>query len=388
MDYELSEDHKLIRDTARRLAREVVQPRAAEIDETGEYPEDIFQAFKEVGLIGTAISEEYGGSGAGMLGLTVAIEEVAKHCGASSLILMLTMLATRPILIGGTEEQKKKWVTPVAKGDLKASFCLTEPEVGSDAANMRTYAVKDGNEYVINGEKIYISGGTVADYCTVFAKTDREAGARGVSAFIVPTDTPGFTVARTDRKMGMHGVPTAHFALQDVRVPAENLVGGVEGRGFNHAMLGLNGSRPLVGARGLGLAEGCLAYALEYARGRSTFGKPITEHQAIQFMLADMALAIETSRLTVYQAAWLVDQGRFTREDAVYLSVAKTIATEAAVKVASDAMQIMGAQGYMMDHPIERHYRDARQLMIVEGTSQIQRMIISRALITGEIDYS
>jgi hypothetical protein len=388
MDFELSESHKLIRETARRLAREVVEPRAAEIDETAVYPEDVFQAFKEVGLIGTAISEDYGGSGAGLLGLAIAIEEVAKHCAASSLILMLTMLATRPILIGGTEEQKRRWVTPVATGDLKASFCLTEPEVGSDAANMRTYAVKDGNQYVLNGEKIYISGGTVADYCTVFAKTDRAAGSRGISAFIVPTDTPGFTVTRTDRKMGVNGVPTAHFAIQDARVPVENLVGGVEGKGFNHAMLGLNGSRPLVGARGLGLAEGALAYALEYARQRHTFGKPITEHQAIQFMFADMALAIETSRLAVYQAAWLVDQGRFTREDAAYLSVAKTVATETAVKVSSDAMQIMGAQGYMKDHPLERHYRDARQLMIVEGTSQIQRMIISRALIEGELDYA
>ena len=323
-----------------------------------------------------------------MLGLTVAIEEVAKHCAASSLILMLTMLATRPILIGGTEEQKQKWVAPVARGDLKASFCLTEPEVGSDAANMRTYAVKDGNQYVLNGEKIYISGGTVADYCTVFAKTDREGGSRGVSAFIVPTDTPGFTVTRTDRKMGVNGVPTAHFAIEDARVPAENLVGGVEGKGFSHAMLGLNGSRPLVGARGLGLAEGAMAYALEYARQRRAFGSPLTEHQAIQFMFADMALGIETARLAVYQAAWLVDQGRFSREDAAYLSVAKTVATETAVKVSSDAMQVMGAQGYMKDHPLERHYRDARQLMIVEGTSQIQRMIISRALIEGELDYA
>jgi alkylation response protein AidB-like acyl-CoA dehydrogenase len=388
MDFELSESHRLIRDTARRLAREVVQPRAAEIDATGTYPEDVFQAFKDVGLIGTAISEEYDGGGAGILGLAVAIEEIAKHCAASSLILMLTMLATRPILIGGTEEQKRRWVAPVARGDLKASFCLTEPEVGSDAANMRSYAVKDGDSYVLNGEKIYISGGSVADYCTVFAKTDREAGPRGISAFIVPTDTPGFTVTRTDRKMGVNGVPTAHFAIQDVRVPAANLVGGIEGKGFNHAMLGLNGSRPLVGARGLGLAEGALAYALEYARQRHTFGKPITEHQAIQFMFADMALAIETSRLAVYQAAWLVDQGRFRREDAAYLSVAKTVASEAAVKVASDAIQILGAQGYMKDHPLERHYRDARQLMIVEGTSQIQRMIISRALIEGDLDYS
>ena len=388
MDFELDESQKLIRETARRIAREIVAPRAAEIDETGAYPEDIFQAFREVGLIGIAVPEAYGGSGAGMLSLAIAIEEVAKHCAASSLILMLTMLATRPILIGGTEEQKQRWVTPVAEGSLKASFCLTEPEVGSDAANMRSYAVKDGNEYVLNGEKVYISGGTVADFCTVFAKTDREAGARGVSAFIVPRDTPGFTVTRTDRKMGVNGVPTAHFAIQDVRVPAENLVGGVEGRGLSHALLGLNGTRPLVGARGLGLAEGAMSYALEYARKRHTFGKPLTEHQAIEFMFADMVLAIETARLAVYQAAWLVDQGRYTREDAAYLSVAKTVASETAVKVASDALQVLGAQGYMKDHPLERHYRDARQLMIVEGTSQIQRLVIARAMIQGEINYS
>jgi hypothetical protein len=387
MDFELNETQKLIRETARRIARDVVAPRAAEIDETGVYPEDVFQAYKEVGLIGTAVPEQYGGSGAGMLTLAIAIEEVAKHCGASALILMLTMLATRPILIGGTEEQKRRWVTPVARGELKASFCLTEPESGSDTASMRTYAVKDGGEYVLNGEKVYISGGTVADYCTVFAKTDRAAGARGVSAFIVPAGTPGFTVTRTDRKMGMHGVPTAHFAIQDVRVPAENLVGGVEGKGLNHALLGLNGTRPLVGARGLGLAEGAMSYALEYARGRRTFGKLLTEHQAIEFMFADMVLAIETARLAVYQAAWLVDQGRFQREDAAYLAVAKTVASETAVKVASDALQVLGAQGYMKDHPLERHYRDARQLMIVEGTSQIQRMIISRALIGGDLEY-
>ena len=388
MDFELTETQKLIRDTARRVAREVIAPRAAEIDEIGVYPEDVFQAFKETEILGTAFPEEYGGSGAGISGLVVAAEEVAKYCCASGLILLLTQLPTRPILIGGTEEQKQKWLTPVARGELKASFCLTEPGSGSDAAAMKTYAVRDGDNYVLNGEKIFISGGTVADYCTVFAKTDRNAGARGVSAFIVPTDTPGFTITRTDRKMGVHGVPTAHFVLQDVRVPAENLVGGVEGKGFNHAMLGLNCVRPVVGARGLGLAEGAMHYAMEYARKRETFGSVITEHQAVQFMFADMALAIEGARLAVYKAAWLVDQGRYQRQDAHFLSIAKTLATETAVKASSEAMQILGGQGYMMDHPIERHYRDARQLMIVEGTSQVQRMIISRAMIEGDLSYA
>jgi alkylation response protein AidB-like acyl-CoA dehydrogenase len=387
MDFELTEAQKLIQSTARRLAKEVIAPRAAEIDETGVYPEDVFAAYREVGLLGTAIPEEYGGSGAGMLAMALAVEEVAKYCCSSGLILLLTMLPTGPILAGGTEEQKRKWIPPIASGELRSAFCLTEPDVGSDAANLRTYAVKDGNQYVLNGEKIYISGGTVADYCTVFAKTDREAGSRGVSAFIVPTDTPGFTITRTDRKMGVNGVPTAHFALQDVRVPAENLIGGVEGKGFNHAMLGLNRVRPLVGARGLGLAEGAMSYALNYARQRKAFGGPLTDLQAIQFMFADMALAIESSRLAVYKAAWLVDQGRIGRQDAAYLSFGKTLATETAVKVASDAMQVMGAQGYMKEHPLERHYRDARQLMIVEGTSQIQRVIISRSIMDGDLSY-
>jgi alkylation response protein AidB-like acyl-CoA dehydrogenase len=271
---------------------------------------------------------------------------------------------------------------------MKGAFCLTEPNHGSDAANLEAKATRDGDDYVINGEKMYISGGTVADYVVTFARVNGTPGAKGISAFIVPTDTPGFRVAGQDRKMGVRGVPTADIVFEDCRVPRENLVGGVEGQGFNHAMLTLNSCRPVVGARGLGLAEGAMTYALEFARKREAFGKPIADLQAIQFMFADMALAIETSRLAVYQAAWLVDQGRFAREDAFYLSVAKTVASEAAVKVASDAIQVLGAQGYMKDHPLERHYRDARQLMIVEGTSQIQRLIISRALITGEIDYS
>jgi alkylation response protein AidB-like acyl-CoA dehydrogenase len=387
MDFELSEAQKLIQSTAHRIAKEVVAPRAAEIDETGIYPEDVFAALKDVGLLSTAFPEQYGGSGAGMLALVLAVEEIAKYCCSSGLMLLLTMLPTQPIMIGGTEEQKQKWIPPIARGEMRAAFCLTEPEVGSDAANLRTYAVKYGNEYVLSGEKVYISGGTVADYCTVFAKTDRTAGSRGVSAFIVPTGTPGFTITRTDRKMGVNGVPTAHFALQDVHVPAENLIGGVEGRGFNHAMLGLNSVRPLVGARGIGLAEGAMSYALDYARQRKAFGGPITELQAIQFMFADMALAIESARMAVYKAAWLVDQGRYTKKDAAYLSFGKTLATETAVKVSSDAIQVMGAQGYMKDHPLERHYRDARQLMIVEGSSQIQRVIISRAILDGDVSY-
>jgi alkylation response protein AidB-like acyl-CoA dehydrogenase len=389
MDFQLTEEQKLIQETARRVAREKVAPRAAEIDEKEEYPEDVFQAFKEVGLLGLSIPKEYGGSGAGVLALALAVEEVAKYCCSSGLMLLLSMLSTQPIIIGGTEEQKKRWAGAVARGEMRASFCLTEPSTGSDAANLRTRAVRDGDDYVLNGEKSYISGGTVADFCTLFAKTDPSAGSRGITAFIVDAkNTPGFSVARTDRKMGVKGVATAHFAIQDARVPAENVVGGVEGRGFNAAMLGLNTCRPVVGARGLGLAEGALAYALDFARKREAFGSPIANLQAIQFMLADMAIAVEASRLLVYQAAWNVDHGMYQREHAHYLSMAKAFATETAVKVSSDAIQILGAQGYMMDHPLERHYRDARQLMIVEGTSQIQRVIISRALLERDLVYA
>ncbi len=387
MEFELSEEHRLIQETARRIARERVGPRAAAMDETEEYPHDIFQIFREAGLLGLTIPQEYGGNGAGFLALALAVEEVAKYCCSSGLVLLLSGLATQPIIIGGTEQQKREYAGPVARGEYKGAFCLTEPNAGSDAANIQSRATRDGDDYVLNGEKSYISGGSVADYVVFFAKTNARAGARGISGFIVPTNSPGFSVAGTDRKMGVRGVPTAHIVLQDCRIPRQNLIGEEEGRGFTHAMLALNCLRPVVGARGLGLAEGALSYALEYARKREAFGGGLTDLQAIQFMLADMATQIEAARWLVYRAAWLVDQGRYQRQDAHYLSMAKAFATEMSVRVASDAIQILGAQGYMRDHPLERHYRDARQLMIVEGTSQIQRLVIARALIQRDLVY-
>jgi hypothetical protein len=386
MDFTLTEEHRLIRDTARRIAKEKIAPRAAEIDETQEYPHDIFAAFRETGLTGLTIPKEYGGSGAGMLPLALAVEEAAKYCCASGLMLLLSALPSQPVMIGGDERQKKWIGEGIASGSMKGAFCLTEPNVGSDASNLETRAVRDGDDYILNGEKMYISGGTVADYVIAFARTDG-AGPKGISAFIVETSSPGFKVVGQDRKMGVRGVPTADIVFEDCRVPRENLVGGEEGRGFTQAMLTLNSCRPVVGARGLGLAEGAMTYALEFARNRMAFGKPIAELQAIQFMFADMAIAIEASRQLVYHAAWRVDQGLYQREHAAYLSIAKAYATETAVKVSSDALQVLGAQGYMMDHPLERHYRDARQLMIVEGTSQIQRVVIARALLERELVY-
>lgn len=386
MEFELSDEHKLIKDTARRIAREVIAPRAKEVDETCEYPEDFFQAFKQAGLLGMAIPEEMGGTGNGILALCLAIEEVAKYeCGAG-LMLVLSGLPTRPIVLGGTREQQQRWLPAAARGEIRGAFCLTEPDHGSDAANLETRAVRDGDDYILNGNKVYISGGTVADFLVVFARTGGP-GAKGISAFVVDAKAPGVRIDRTDDKMGVRSVPTAHFSFQDVRVPAENLLGGEEGRGFNTAMLTLNCLRPTVGARGVGLAEGALAYALEWARERRAFGQSVIDFEAIQFMFADMAIEIEAARMLVYRAAWLVDQGKYTREYAHHLSMAKAFATEMANRVAFNALQVLGAQGYMKDHPLERHYRDARQLMIVEGTSQIQRLVISRALIDRALVY-
>lgn len=386
MNFELTEEQRLIKETARRIAKDVVAPRAKELDETGEYPHDYFEAFKQAGLLGMAIPESMGGTGNGILPLCLAIEEVAKYeCGAG-LMLVLSGLPTRPIMFGGTPEQQQKWLPALANGERKAAFCLTEPDHGSDAANLQTRATRDGDDYILNGNKVYISGGTVADQLTVFARTGGP-GAKGISAFVVDAHAPGVNIDRTDDKMGVRSVPTAHFSFSDVRVPAENLLGGVEGAGFNHAMLTLNSMRPTVGARGVGLAEGAAAYALEWARERKAFGSSVIDFEAIQFMFADMAIQIEAARNLVYKAAWLVDQGKFGKEYAHNLSIAKAYATEMANKVAFDALQVLGAQGYMKDHPLERHYRDARQLMIVEGTSQVQRVVISRSMLDRNLVY-
>ncbi len=387
MDFQLSEEHRLIQETARRIAKERIAPRAAEIDEKAEYPEDIFEAFRDVGLLGLTIPEECGGSGVGVLAMVLAVEEASKYCCSSGLIILLAGLGTQPIMIGGTEEQKREYGGRVARGEWKCAYCLTEPNHGSDAAAMECRAARDGDDYLLNGEKAYISGGSVADYAAVFARTDPTAGTRGISCFVVPKDAPGFSVTHTDRKMGVRGVPTASLGFDNCRIPVGNLVGDTEGQGFRHAMLTINTMRPVVGARGVGLAEGVLTYALDFARERQAFGGPIANLQAIQFKFAEMAIGIEAARLLVYQAAWMVDQGRFQKQDAAYSSIGKAFATEMAVRASSEALQVLGAQGYMMDHPLERQYRDARQLMIVEGTSEIQRLVIARALLDRDLVY-
>jgi len=387
VDFTLSDEQRMIRDLARQVAREKVAPRAAELDRTGEYPEDIFQAFKETGLLGLAFPEQYGGAGAGITGLCLAVEETAKYCNASALILLLTRLPTSAILFYGTEEQKQRYCRGVAEGKLRGAFGLTEPGAGSDAANIQTTARRDGDAYVLNGTKTYISGATVADFFLVAAKTDPSAGSRGFSVFIVERNTPGFSISKPLPKMGVHGVPITELHFDNARVPASCMV-GPENQGFKIIMANLNALRPVVAARGLGTAEGAIAYATDYAKQRETFGKPIIQHQWVQFTLAELAMQAEAARLLTYKAAWLVDQGRYLDREAVpHLSMAKAFATELAVKASGDAVQIMGGAGYMAEFPMERVYRDAKQLTIVEGTSQVQRLIIGRALLEGTLSY-
>ena len=386
MDFTLTAEQEQIRATAMRVAREVVAPRAAESDREGKYPFDYFEAFRESGLLSLALPKEYGGGGAGSLGLAIAIEEVSKYDSGAGLLLLTTRLATAGIAMAGTDEQKERYVRGVAEGRLRGCFALTEPEAGSDSAHIEATAVRDGDSYVINGAKLWAGQATVADYVLVVAKTDPSAGTRGVSAFLVDLPNPGFRIVRELPKMGVLNVPVVEIDLHDCRVPASALL-GAEGRGFPIVMRHLNVVRPLVAARCVGLAAGATQYALAYAQQRRTFGQPLIEHQAIAFDLAELAMEIEASRLLTYRAAWLVDNGQDDRSVAHFLSMAKAKASEVAVRAADRAVQILGGYGYLKDYAAERYYRDARQLMIVEGTSEIHRLIISRALNDGLLDW-
>lgn len=387
MNFHLSPEHQAIVDLARQVTKEVIAPRADEVDRTGEYPQDYFDAFKETGLIGVAMPEEYGGAGLGALGLVLAVEEVAKADCSAGLMLLLTRLSTMSILIAGNEEQKKKYLGGTATGELRGAFCLSEPDAGSDTQNIRTRAVKKGDKYVINGTKAWISGAGQADFFIVATKTDVEApGAKGYSVFVVDRNTPGVTVGKKEHKMGVRGVPVHQVIFEDAEVPASAMI-GEENKGFKIIMGNLNAVRPVVAARGIGLAEGALSYWVQFAHERHTFGKPIIEHQGLQWMAADLATEIEAARLLTYRAAALVDEGKTGKEVAHYLSMAKYKATEVAVKTSNDCLQMMGAVGYMEEYPMARYVRDARQLTIVEGTSQIQKGIIGRALADGLLTW-
>jgi alkylation response protein AidB-like acyl-CoA dehydrogenase len=385
VQFDLSPELAELQATVRKLAQERIAPRAREIDDSEEYPQDLFDLFVDAGLTGLCVPEELGGSGAGIFGLTLAIEEVAKYSNAAALMLLLTRLPTGPVLIAGSEEQQRRFVTPVATGESRAAFGLSEPQAGSDVMGMRTRARADGDDWVLTGTKCWMSGVRQADWYLIFAKTgpvDSRAH-DSISAFIVERDRPGVAVGSIDRKMGVKGVDTGELLLDDVRVPAENVVGEIGG--FRLAMLGLNAMRPVVAARGIGLAEGALMYAVEYVRNRQAFEQTIADFQGIQWKIAELATEIEAARLLTYRAAWMADRGQFTKEWVAFLSMAKYYATELGVKVSGEALQMLGAAGYMKDHPLELYYRDAKQLTIVEGTSQIQLGLIARGVLDHDL---
>ncbi|MEI8127680.1 MAG: acyl-CoA dehydrogenase family protein [Actinomycetota bacterium] len=388
MDFALSDELLALQSTMRRFAQDKVKPRAREIDLSGEYPQDIFDAFRDADILGLCIPEEYGGSGAGIMGLTIAIEEVTKYSNVLGLMLLLTRLPTGPIMIAGSEEQKQRYLPDLASGKTRAAFALSEPGAGSDVAGMQTRAtpdpdVKDG--WILNGGKAWISGVRQADWFTVFAKTGDPASRLhdSITGFIVDANAPGVSRPRVDRKMGVKGIDTGEVIFENVKISPQNVIGDVGG--FRLAMLGLNAMRPIVAARGIGLAEGALMYATEYVKNRPAFGKTIAEMQGIQWEIAKCATEIEAARLLTYRAAWLADQGKFTKEYVPYLSMSKYYATEVAVKASGLAVQLLGAAGYMEEHPTEQWYRDARQLTIVEGTSQVQLGLIGKGVLGHDL---
>ncbi|MBA1148707.1 acyl-CoA dehydrogenase family protein [Ectothiorhodospiraceae bacterium WFHF3C12] len=370
----------MIRDSARTFARDRLLPGAADRDRTSAFPRDALREAGEMGLLGMTVPEEYGGAGLDQVSAALVIEEIAAADGACSTIVSVqNSVVCGPLLGFGSEEQKARYLRPLAAGDHLGCFCLTEPHTGSDAGAIRTRARRDGDDYVLNGEKQFITTGQNADVAIVLAVTDPDAGKKGISAFVVPTDTPGYVVARLEDKLGQRCSDTAQIRFEDCRVPAACLLGG-EGAGYRIALANLEGGRIGIAAQSVGMARAALEAAVEYARQRVTFGKPIIEHQAVAFRLADMATRIESARQMVLHAAALRDAGRPCLTEAC---MAKLQASEMAEQVCSDAIQIHGGYGYVADFPVERIYRDVRVAQIYEGTSDVQRMVIARALAQG-----
>jgi alkylation response protein AidB-like acyl-CoA dehydrogenase len=378
VDFQLNEGQELIRRTVREFAEKELAPVAAELDREEKFPAEIIEKMARLDLFALPFSEDYGGTGDGYLAYAVAVEEISRACASTGITYAAhCSIGTGPIYLFGTEEQKKRWVVPCARGKMLAAFGLTEPEAGSDAGATRTTAVLEGDEWVINGNKCFITNASQAGVAVITAITEPGLGTRGISAFIVPADAPGFKVSPPYKKLGLRASDTAEIILEDVRVPQENLLGR-RGDGFKQFLAVLDGGRISIGAMSVGIAQACLDASLAYASERRQFGRPIAEFQAIQFKLADMATSIELARLAVYRAAWLKDRGLpFTRESAM----AKLFASETAVRAALEAVQIYGGYGYTADYPVERYLRDAKLMEIGEGTSEIQRLVIARQLL-------
>jgi alkylation response protein AidB-like acyl-CoA dehydrogenase len=376
--YYLTPEQAAIRDLARDLSRERIAPMAARVDENEEYPAEQLKLLGQQGLMGLHIPEEYGGSGVGSLAFCLAAEEVAWACAATSTILLVQNLGGYPIAIAGTEEQKRRYLPRLASGEITAAFSLSEPGAGSDAAAMQCTAVRKGDRYVVNGSKMWVTNGSHAGVITVFVTTDPSRRAGGVTALLVEPGMPGFSVGKHEKKMGIRGSPTVALHFADCEIPVENRL-GEEGEGFKVAMRTLEGSRPTIGAQAVGIAQAALDAAAAYAKERRAFDQPIAAFQGIQFMLADMAVAVHASRLVVHHAAALID--RDATDTALEASMAKCLASDTAMKVATDAVQIFGGYGYTREFPVERYMRDAKITQIYEGTNQIQRVVIARALL-------
>jgi alkylation response protein AidB-like acyl-CoA dehydrogenase len=380
MNFQLTEEQRQIREMVHDLCLERVEPRAAAIDESGEFPWDIKDLFARHDILGIPFPPEYGGVSGSALSTVLAVEEISKFCVTSSLILAVQSLGSLPITLAGSEEQKRKFLPPLARGEQLAAYALTEPGSGSDAGGMRTRATRRGDQYVINGSKTFITGGSVADVVVVFARTDQdgEASTRDISAFVVERQSPGFRVGKLEKKLGIRGSPTAQLFFEDMAVPVANRIGR-EGEGFRIAMRVLDHSRPGIAAQALGIAEGALDLARRYARERKQFGQPIGAFQGIQFMLADMATLVEAARMLTYAAGDALD--RRQPDISITSSMAKLLASDTAMRVTTDTVQILGGYGYLRDFPAERMMRDAKITQIYEGTNEIQRLVIARALL-------
>ena len=378
MDFEPTEEHRMLRRMVREFAEREIAPRAEEIDKTDEFPWDIFHRMGELGLYGLPFPEKYGGSGAGYTNLVIALEEVARVSGSMAITLdAQTSLCSEPIYLFGNEEQKQKYLAPLIRGEKVGCFGLTEPQAGSDAGATRTRAVRDGDEWVINGQKIFITNGSIADVIVITAMTDPEQGTRGISSFIIEKDTPGYQPGRDEDKMGLRGSVTSELFFEDCRIPAGNLL-GKENEGFKQFMVTLDAGRVAIAAMALGLAQGAFERAVAYAKEREQFGQPIANFQAVQWMIVDMATEIEAARLMIQRAAWFRERGlRFTKEAAM----AKLFATEVSERVCHHAIQIHGGYGYVREYEVERMYRDQRLCSIGEGTNEIQRLVIARQVL-------
>jgi alkylation response protein AidB-like acyl-CoA dehydrogenase len=378
--FELSDDQQSFREVLRRFADEKVAPRAAEYDEREEYPWESFNACVAMELPALGMPAQHGGQGADHVTQALMIEEVARACASTAVTLLISKLGMLPVINFGSEELKARYLPRIASGEAQASYCLSEPDAGSDVASMSARAARDGDHYVLNGTKYWITNAGVSDTYTVFAKTDPEAGHRGISCFLVEKDW-GVKVPKLEHKMGLRASPTGEVLLEDVRVPVGNRI-GEEGQGFFIAMHTLDRSRPTIGAQAVGIAQGALDYAVGYTKRRKQFGRPIAEFQGLQFMLAEMAMRVEAARGLVYRACAAIDAGDPNGELSKLGAMAKCFASDVAMEVATDAVQLLGGYGYTREFPVERFMRDAKITQIYEGTNQVQRVVISKRLLT------